>query len=97
MAKDLKVQKNSPNESNKKSEAAAKAKEKDKKTSKPKKKKGPVKYFKDALAEFKKVVWPAPKETTHNTVVVLITCGIAALAIFGVDSLFGLLNGLLFK
>lgn len=97
MAKDLKAQKNALSESEKKSEASAKSKEKDKKSSKPKKKKGPAKYFKDAIAEFKKVVWPTPKETTHNTVVVLVACGIAAVAIFGVDSLFGLLNGLLFK
>ena len=96
MAKDLKVQKNSPNESDKKSEATAKAKEKDKKSSKPKKK-GFVKFFKDATAEFKKVVWPTPKETTHNTVVVLVVCGLATVAILGVDTIFGLLNGLLFK
>ncbi len=55
-----------------------------------------MKYFKDAKAEFKKVVWPTPKETTHNTVVVLVMCAVAALFIFGMDSLFGLLNGLLF-
>lgn len=90
MAKDLELEKNSP-------EKAAKSKDKDKKPSKPaKKKKGFVKFFKDARAEFKKVVWPTPKETTHNTIVVLIVCALSALAIFGIDSLFGLLNGLLF-
>ncbi len=99
MAKDNKAQKNSLNEADKKSEASAKAKDpKDKKdkAAKPKKK-GIVKYFKDARSEFKKVVWPTPKETTHNTVVVLLMCGFAALFVFGMDSLFGLLNGLLFK
>lgn len=60
-----------------------------------KKKKGIVKYFKDARSEFKKVVWPAPKQTTNNTVVVLIMCILAAAFIFGVDALFGLLNQLL--
>lgn len=60
-----------------------------------KKKKGIVKYFKDARSEFKKVVWPSPKQTTNNTVVVLVMCILAAIFIFGIDSLFGLLNRLL--
>lgn len=96
MAKDLELEKNSPENS---SDKAKKSKDdksaKDKKKS-GKKKKGIVKYFKDARSEFKKVVWPTPKETTHNTIVVLIMCGLAAVLIFGIDSLFGLLNGLLF-
>ncbi len=84
MAKNNDAQKNSLNEADKRSEASAKAKDKkDKKdkAAKPKKK-GIVKYFKDARAEFKKVVWPTPKETTHNTVVVLLMCGFAALFVF---------------
>lgn len=102
MAKELETQKDSLTESDKKSEVSVKAKDKkDKKDSKDKgtkaKKRGPIKYLKDARAEFKKVVWPTPKETTHNTVVVLLMCGFAALFVFGMDSLFGLLNGLLFK
>lgn len=98
MAKELDTQKDSLNESDKKSDAPAKAKDKkDKGKGAKAKKRGPIKYFKDARAEFKKVVWPTPKETTHNTVVVLLMCGFAALFVFGMDSLFGLLNGLLFK
>lgn len=102
MAKEIKAQKDSLEETGKKSEAAVKSKDKkDKNDKKDKaakpKKKGIVKYFKDARAEFKKVVWPTPKETTHNTFVVLLMCGFAALFVFGMDSLFGLLNGLLFK
>lgn len=96
MAKDLELEKNSPEDS---SDKAKKSKDdksaKDKKKA-GKKKKGFVKYFKDARSEFKKVVWPTPKETTHNTVVVLVMCALAAVLIFGIDSLFGLLNGLLF-
>lgn len=96
MAKDLELEKNSPENS---SDKAKKSKDdksaKDKKKS-GKKKKGIVKYFKDARSEFKKVVWPTPKETTNNTIVVLIMCALAAVLIFGIDSLFGLLNGLLF-
>ena len=103
MAKDLELEKKSPDHqsSEKKSENKAKDKKsgdgKDPKSKKSgKKKKGIVKYFKDARSEFKKVVWPTPKETTHNTVVVMIMCGLAALFVFGLDSLFGLFNGLLF-
>ena len=92
MAKDLEREKNTPDQSaDKKSENKAKGKKSEKK-----KKGGIVKYFKDARSEFKKVVWPTPKQTTHNTVVVMVMCGAAALFVFGLDSLFGLFNGLLF-
>ena len=90
MAKDLETEKNSPDDEEKKIDK----KSKDKKP--VKKKKGIVKYFKDAKAEFKKVVWPTPKETTRNTIVVLIMSLMASLVIFGLDSLFGLLNKLAF-
>ncbi|MGN0651046.1 MAG: preprotein translocase subunit SecE [Oscillospiraceae bacterium] len=58
-------------------------------------KKSIVKYFKDAKSEFKKVVWPTPKSTTTNTIVVIAVCLVAAAFIFGIDSLFGLLNKLI--
>lgn len=102
MAKDLELEKNSPeaSEDGAKESKADKKKSKDAKgkggKSAKKPKKGIVKYFKDARSEFKKVVWPTPKETTRNTVVVIITCLLAALFVFGLDSLFGFLNGLLF-
>ncbi len=70
------------------------AKDKSKKASAKKPKKGIVKYFKDCKAEFKKVVWPSPKETTHNTIVVIVVCLLAGLFIFGIDSLFALINSL---
>ena len=107
MAKDLELEKNSPDQSSEKKSEKPENKAKDKKSNDAKdskdkgkksgkKKKGIVKFFKDARSEFKKVVWPTPKETTHNTVVVMVMCGLAALFVFGLDSLFGLLNGLLF-
>ncbi|MCH5209159.1 MAG: preprotein translocase subunit SecE [Oscillospiraceae bacterium] len=99
MAEDLELDKNSP-ESEDEGKTAKKAKTDDKKGSKKagkKNKKGIVKFFKDAKAEFKKVVWPGPKETTRNTIVVLIVCILAGALVFGVDSLFGLLNNLLFR
>lgn len=95
MAKDIELKKDvseeTPDEA--KSEKASKARDGGSKRSK-KKKKGIRKYFKDAIAEFKKVVWPTPKQTTNNTIVVLAMCIIAAIFIFGVDSLFGLFNRL---
>ena len=103
MAKDIDLTKNvsdeTPDEEVKES-ADKPAKESKDKNARPgrsskKKKKGIVKYFKDAKSEFKKVVWPSPKQTTNNTVVVLIMCILAAIFIFGIDSLFGLLNRLL--
>lgn len=115
MAKDLELEKSSPeseeakdklkkdDDKSKKNEKGAKAekadkKDKDKKAAKVKKaKKGPIKYLKDAKSEFKKVVWPTPKETTRNTIVVVVICLLAGLFVFGLDSLFGLLNNLLFK
>ena len=115
MAKDLELEKSSPeseeakdklkkdDDKSKKTEKGAKAEkadknDKDKKAAKVKKaKKGPIKYLKDAKSEFKKVVWPTPKETTRNTSVVVVVCLLAGLFVFGLDSLFGLLNNLLFK
>ncbi len=70
------------------------AKDKSKKASAKKPKKGIVKYFKDCKAEFKKVVWSTPKETTHNTIVVIVVCLLAGLFVFGIDSLFALINSL---
>ncbi len=100
MAEDLELEKNSP-EGEDADKPAKKAKAEDKKNSKKaakkKGKKGFVKFFKDARSEFKKVVWPGPKETTRNTIVVIIVCLLAGALVFGVDSLFGLLNNLLFR
>lgn len=104
MAKDLELEKSSP-ESEEAKDKVKKGTEKSKKTDKDKDKKaakgkkpkkGLVKYLKDAKSEFKKVVWPTPKETTRNTVVVVVVCLLAGLFVFGLDSLFGLLNNLLF-
>ena len=96
--KSKKTEKSGKGEKSAKSDKADK-KDKDKKAAaKGKKpKKGPIKYLKDAKSEFKKVVWPTPKETTRNTIVVIVVCLLAGLFVFGLDSLFGLLNNLLFK
>ena len=83
--------KKSADKQDKKSKNAKSGDGKSKKASQ-KPKKSIVKYFKDVKAEFKKVVWPTPKATTKNTVVVFIMCALVALFIFGIDSLFSLLN-----
>ncbi len=107
MAKDIDLTKNVSDETPDEEVKSAKETKEDKsdkeskgKNARPsrssrKKKKGIVKYFKDAKSEFKKVVWPAPKQTTNNTIVVLVMCIIVAAFIFGIDSLFGVLNKLL--
>ena len=97
MAKELDLEnKKTPDEvsetsTDKKAEKSKKAK--DGKAKKPKK--SIVKFFKDAKSEFKKVVWPTPKQTTNNTIVVIIIRALAGLFIFGVDTLFSLLNKLI--
>lgn len=103
MAKELDQEKITPDESSvKKAEKAEKAekskdakddKAKAKKNGKPKK--SIVQYFKDCRSEFKKVVWPTPKQTTNNTLVVVLFCALAGLFIFGIDTLFSLLNKLI--
>ena len=82
-------------DSKKSKDKDAKEKDKSKKASAKKPKKGIVKYFKDAKAEFKKVVWPTPKSTTNKTIVAIVVCLLAGLFIFGVDTLFAFLNKLI--
>ena len=57
-----------------------------------KKKKDRGLWFREMKSELKKVVWPTPKSTTNNTIVVVVVCLVAGLFIFGIDSLFAFLN-----
>lgn len=50
-----------------------------------------VKFFKDLISEVKKVVWPDKKQVVNNTLVVLTVCFLSGVALFAVDSVFGLL------
>ncbi len=50
-----------------------------------------VKFFRDSVAEVKKVVWPSKKQVLNNTAVVLVVCIISGAALFAVDSVFALL------
>lgn len=54
-----------------------------------------VKFFRDCALEVKKVVWPKPKSVFKNTGVVLATIVIIGLFIFGLDTLFMNLLGLI--
>lgn len=73
-----------------------KAEKQDEKAAKPKKKskKNPFKsiasFFKSVKSEGKKVVWAKPKEVLRNTIIVLIVCVIAGVAIYAVDTVLSL-------
>ena len=61
------------------------------------KKKGPglgkriAKYFRDVKGEFKKIVWPTKKQVVNNTIVVIVTCVIAGIFVWGLDTVLVLL------
>ena len=46
-----------------------------------------MKWFREAKSEFKKVTWPAPKQTLRNTSVVLAVLVVAGASIWGLDKL----------
>jgi preprotein translocase subunit SecE len=50
-----------------------------------------VRYFRDTRAEISKVTWPTREEGMRLTWVVSIVTLIAAIVLFGIDSLFSLI------
>lgn len=50
-----------------------------------------VRYFRDTRAEISKVSWPTREEGLRMTWVVSVVTVVAAIILFGVDSLFSLL------
>ena len=56
-----------------------------------------VRYFKDTRAELAKVTWPTREEGIRLTSVVLIVTTIAAIVLFGIDSIFSLIVALLLQ
>lgn len=56
---------------------------------KPNKPNKAVKFFKDLVAEVKKVVWPDKKQVLNNTAVVLTVCVLSGVFLFIVNSVFG--------
>lgn len=61
------------------------------------KKVGMAKYVKNVRSELKKVSWPNKEEIKSYTIVVLVTCFLAATGIWLLDSIFGQLLKLLVK
>lgn len=55
------------------------------------------KQFRDIKSEMKKIVWPTRSQIINNTVVVIAVSLIAAVFIFGVDTVFGLVLQLIYK
>ena len=49
-------------------------------------------FFKDFKAELKKVIWPTPKQIVNSTIAVITIVLIAAVIVFGLDSIFNLFN-----
>ena len=56
---------------------------------KPNKPNKAVKFFKDLVAEVKKVVWPDKKQVLNTTAVVLTVCVLSGVFLFIVNSVFG--------
>ena len=54
------------------------------------------KRFTDVKSEMKKIVWPSKSQVINNTIVVIIVSLIAAAFIFGVDTVFSLVLGLIY-
>ena len=50
--------------------------------------------FRDMKGELKKVVWPSKKQLLNNSAIVLAVCILSGIALFIVDSVFGLLLNL---
>ena len=42
-------------------------------------------WFREMRSELKKIVWPTPKQTFNNTIVVLVTMAVSAVVIWGID------------
>lgn len=48
-----------------------------------------LELFKEARVELRKIVWPTRQETWQTTMIVAVVVVIAALLLWGIDSLFG--------
>ena len=58
---------------------------------------GLIRYFKETRAEIAKVTWPTRQEGMRLTAIVMVVTLISAAVLFGLDSLFSLLIGLLIQ
>ena len=57
----------------------------------------PVEFFKDLKSEIKKIVWPKPKTVFKNTGIVLLMIFVVGLFVFGLDTAFMSLLGLIME
>jgi preprotein translocase subunit SecE len=57
----------------------------------------PIEFFKDLKSEIKKVVWPKPNVVFKNTWVVLLMIFVVGLFVFGLDTAFMSLLGLIME
>lgn len=84
-------------ETNSEVKASDKDVQKEKKEAMAKKRvEGLKRFFVETKAEFKKIVWPTPKQVFNNTLVVLVTILVAGVFIWCLDLLMSLgLNAIL--
>ena len=54
-------------------------------------------FTKGVMAEWKKIIWPTPKEALNYAIVVVLISLAVALIVFGLDSLFHFLFSLFIK
>ena len=59
--------------------------------------KGIGKRFKDINSEMKKISWPTKSQVINNTLVVIVVSIIAAICIFGLDTVFGFIVRFIYK
>ncbi len=59
--------------------------------------KGLGKRFRDIKSEMKKIVWPTKAQVINNTLVVIAVSVIAAIVIFGLDTVFGFVVRLIYQ
>lgn len=45
-----------------------------------------AKWFREMRSELKKVIWPTPKQTANNTVIALVFMVVAAVVLWGFDT-----------
>lgn len=54
-------------------------------------------FSKGVMAEWKKIIWPTSKELVNLAAIVVVVSVVVALLVFGLDSLFHFLYGLISK
>ncbi|MBR5521465.1 MAG: preprotein translocase subunit SecE [Oscillospiraceae bacterium] len=55
------------------------------------------KHLREVKSEMKKIVWPTKSQVVNNTLIVIAVSLIAAVLIFGLDTVFGLVLQLIYK